>query len=588
MPTVIVTIQDSKQAVFRPVILGVVEELKRYIGLDKNTQVFLPLDAQAVASRGSTIDPNNGNDPLFASTKQLRIEVDEDIDVQDVARRPAPHNTEPAFVIDQVRGIDMSARYVSTDLLIKVKYSTHSEAEAFRWRDEMRLRVAQLHDQCVHDLQYHIPVPNSLVTLLENVYLLKEKTAPDSESLSGYLRRICNPRLTVITDLAGQSVTFALREVQSGVRGMFDFSPVPQPPQKNSSDGTWGIEFGYKLNYKRAVSIQARYPVMVHQSLMPAIYTDHIQKAIEEDHRRTYPDAYTSVAEAGLMSFDSYRRNIFLAKTQPVYVPMYDNEIIDLPKGQVVICRVLCSLNPQDTQDLFNLKHIPDVMLDPDILEYLSTADLPYLSSPYRSFYGLVLHENSSNQDPTALEVDSDLNVRSVAPLDLTKIYRVSFYLDTRINLIYPAAFERLAQHPKALAKTLAALNEWFTPFMISGNTPIFDRFTRVELNILYWLLTGKTLDKTPLVGVSDDPQIHLAKYLDQKSVRPDFLNATTAAMGARLNYTRAEVSEKYGSFYPQLLERYRRYAWQHLTVARTAVISTKFMTEKPLSLYNN
>lgn len=566
------TLAEIDQSVLRPVAMDVVSQIKAQVGINKNTPVYFPGGIGAVVPPGSEKDTaDKENTALFAQQKAIHIEVEQDYDLPDINCTPLYRSGSTPIFIDRIRNVVITPIYFNTDVTIRFRYVTHSKSEAFKWRDDMRLRASQHGDINLHTLNYHYPIPEQHLLLLKDVYELKNANDTIVESFQQYLRRYFDLRMTIITDKVGQDFMYVIKERQARVQGIYDFDAVPDKPNRDDGTTTWSIEFGYKFTFERPSVVRSDYPVMVHQSLMPMKYLTYI-KDRSFDHNTYNSDDYG--VRGSMRMFESDQVSISMDRPHGVInIPEYDlfNPAALLVNTAPVVT-VLCSISNTDRRTLFNLNDLGDITIDPDVLKYIREGEHMHICKPYRTAYTLSLYKGDVLMPTGSLQCDSGLNISSIEDLDITQIYRVVLFCNIDASMVAPDALERMVNYPNALNKYIEFSYNNLNRLTGLIRIPIRNRS---DLAVTYWLLTGKSLFGTP-PEMSDHPNT-LPGYLlsstnMSKELRQLLISTVANAYGTTVN----EIAKKYGPMSPQLLLALRNKLTVTPNVARVSVLALR------------
>jgi hypothetical protein len=141
----------------------------------------------------------------------------------------------------------------------------------------------------------------------------------------------------------------------------------------------------------------------------------------------------------------------------PINIPAFDDFKPNTSfKGYFTLVSLLTTVDETNRKFLFNLKDIAPYHIHKDMLEYILVKDRLNITSPYKSFLYIGLHQNERYFNKDILVIDEDLNVSSKVELSLLKPIRVtiSFLLD--ITTIERKLLSELCNNIKILNLILA------------------------------------------------------------------------------------------------------------------------------------
>lgn len=499
MPNVNVTLPEVTQSVSRPIIFDIIKQVSTITKINEGSDIFFPGDIEKMHTSGSTIDSNKDRLARFGTSYITHIEVEQDYDELAINSTATSSREHLPVFLDKALGIKICPIYATTNVDVKFKYTCPSKTEAIRWRDDIRMRVSQLRDINLHDLAYHYLMPLELLLLLKTIHEKRENHLPYNETLEEYITGNSTARLTVIGDLIAKDVRLAVSETQTRIVGRFGFDAIPEKPEKNEN-GVWVIEFSYKFSYEKPIACNMKYPVMVHNQLLPISYTYFTDKSYDIDK---VDKVFTYSLEA-MRKFEADNlSNRSLDVNKVIRIPSFDdNDLNKVIPGSGVIWTALCEVDAVDEISLLNLTELGNVIMDPDILDFIINSEYQYIHKPFASILNLSLLQDRDLAGHQRVSCDSSLNVKAVDRLNLRQQHRVILSLITDLTLLSKEAVDRLRMYPKALTKIIAAINDLFYNHpdlvLLSGKK----RISILEFGKIYSMITGQGYGSNGLTGV--------------------------------------------------------------------------------------
>lgn len=491
MPNISMTLTDISQAVTRPVIFDIIKQVQEITKITQDAAIYYPGDSQKMQTPGTNIDTNGDRSSIFNTGRYNFIETEEDYDRETLGSTAITRKEHIPIFIDKDLKIIITPIYATTNITINFKYRCPSKVEALRWRDDIRTRISQLRDINLHSITYHYTIPMELLDILTTIYDLRENYLGYEDTFVEYMTNRSTDRLTLIGDLIGKDARLAVSETQTRIIGIFNFDGLPEKPERDDNTGTWTISFSYKFSYEKPISCNMRYPIMVHNQLLPDKYINFVNSEYDLDKIHK---SFTKSLNA-LNNFES--DNIINNRIDPdtiLRLPRYDDyNLLTTPNGTGTIFIALSEVDTSDSKTLFNLNELGDMVLDKDILQFIKEIEYPYITDIYKSFFNFTLYRNEYISSSKTIVCDSNLNIKARDILNLRNQHRVRFSLITDISLLDKAALERLKRYPKVLVKIISAINE------LLRNQPDFNRLadksslTSFEVTKIYELLTGNT-----------------------------------------------------------------------------------------------
>lgn len=457
MPAVIRTLEEIDNSINRPVIFDIIQQIKEITQIKNENAIFYPGDLETNKQPGSSID-DNSRSPLLISGRYLSIEVEQEYDTDYISSTATYRKEYLPFFYDPALDVELKVIYAIVKTVIKFSYRTNSKTEATRWYDAMRLRIAQYMNAHLHSVSYHIPIPMSYVWLLDQIYELRENQGGYGQTFEQYVKSNMSDKISLVSDLTGKNRLLAIKERQGFIEGQYTFDALPDKIEIDKDTGTYQIGFEYSFNYDKPFQCYMRYPIMVHNQLLPEEFVDIHKLDYDTDRKiNQFPVSFGAM-QLYRTDLDPY---ITAHPFNYLVIPPFDEFRInkDIP-GTGTVFTALCSVLENDKRDILNLEELGDLCLDEDILDFIKTSEYRYITQPYKSIIQLHLYENETPIDQKILICDSHLNIRSTVDLDIRKTFRLRLSLMIDLSYLDTASLNRLKLYPRAFVKIIEAANE--------------------------------------------------------------------------------------------------------------------------------
>jgi hypothetical protein len=504
LPNISVTIADTSQAVSRPVIMDIVEQVRQITKISKDAKVFFPGDSAKMATSGTTIGDDPERQAIFNSQRIVFIEVEEEFNQEAVGTTAVTREEHMPVFLDNNLGVRVCPVYATTDVTINFKYRCPSKAEALRWHSDIRMRVSQMCDMNLHSVTYHYLLPQVILNILDDIHQKRETIEGYGQNIVEYIKGCSTERLTLLADTVGNKARLAIAETQTRIQGLYGFEGVPEKPERDDNTGTWTVTFSYKFSYEKPIACNMKYPIMVHSQLLSPEYIEFTDKAPNVEK-------VTKSFSKSFHAFHAFEMTTLMDRGHDpdaiIHIPSYDDFTTrQVPNGTGTVMWVLCEIDVNDRQTLFNLNDLGDYIVDKDILDYIRTVEYPYVTKPFKSLFQFTLHKNENACSGSHLECLPDLTIRSTVPLDPRINHRIRFSIATDLSMVDMAAMQRLKMSPVAFVKTIASMNEMIARHpkfqKLSDQPEIFP----YQFDEIYWLLTGTSPMGSPQPGLSGRP----------------------------------------------------------------------------------
>lgn len=454
MPKISVEIHDVENNIARPVVAEVVRQLIDITGIDKDTKILYPGDIEQSYQMGSDLSAQGVGKTKFSFNDQLYIQVNEEDNAGSMILTAAHTVDQIPLFLDKKLQVTLRPIKSPVDVTLQIEYRSKSKSEAQAWENRLKRKLHTAGDINLHTAQYSYIVPKFLMQLVENIYANREATRPYGETYAEYLAGHTTSRATAVTSLDGVGVDFAVTEEQVRIQGLYQFEVKPERAENSGDGAAWTTSFTYKFSYDKTVGIHAKYPVIVHNKLLDEKFLIEDSAPNDDNYRKTF-----SRGGGALSNFEAtHPVQDMINKNKPVHIPSFDdfNPKMTVAKTAPLVS-ALFQVNEADPREIISLKDIGDFQIDADVLDFME-KEWKDLVKPFNTLFFVQLYKNDQRVEHTALEMTSDLRVRSVHPLDPRDRHNImlSMYLD--INNVKLDALARLKKHKKAVVKILLAM----------------------------------------------------------------------------------------------------------------------------------
>lgn len=447
MPVDYALLPEIEESVTRPIIFDIMRQVQVHTGMAEDLKVYYAGDVGKLPQAGSTIDDSH-RDIRMESARYLFLEVEEKFDDNYFHSMAVTQIEHPPLFIDRALGLFIYPSYTRSSVEISVNYQTPSKTEAFRWMDTIRIRLARYANVITHSITYHYLLPSELLDLLQVIHGLRESVKAYGQDIGEYIAQMASPRLRVLGDLRGGSLNLGVSETQARILGLFRSEDLPDRPTRDDKSGTWSNKFIYTFTYDRPIACTIRYPIMIHNQLLPEKYLTIVRQYSDPGNN---PKLY-SLSNHSLSEFEPGARAAQSGPDDYPILPIFDDWLPpQVPPGTGQLFAALCELETDHPNTLLNLSHLGEMAIDSDVLTFIKESEYPYLGVLYDSILHLTLYRGNAMASSGTLETTAELDVSSVRELDWRVNHRVLMSLVTNIVFLKQSAIDRLRQYKDGL-----------------------------------------------------------------------------------------------------------------------------------------
>lgn len=464
MPRNFLPIPNSHETITRPVALAVARQIINLLELPPNISILYPGSMDQAAQVGSALNSSTGDPSKFALDDRFAIEVAERFSDQDVLSTTVHyHNSEPYFNDPDI-GVQLRPVYSQTDLDFTIQLRTKDRDTARRLRDHILARSAMLRKENLHECHYSYTVPPIHLHLLQQIHTMREAVAGYGEDFSTWVENHLTDRATNLVNLAGKGQTLVIQEHQTQFLGWFDFEAAPDSLEKDRDAGTWNWSLTYKTQFGKVIGSAARWPLMVHNQLIPEPWRD----APVANGHQIDPDRRPRRSGAITEALQNFTPHLYTDTSRHpidgVRYPVFDEWRPDYvyPDTSTLIVGMI-GVDPTAPRTVMNLEDFGDYKIHPELAEFMR-EEHRHLTHYGDSLISVSLYCDNVPLDGSALGVNPELVLTSNEPLSLRGRYHVRVALHNDFFTVSRAALERLRLRGPACLRVLAALRDKLLP----------------------------------------------------------------------------------------------------------------------------
>ncbi|EDD9854415.1 TPA: hypothetical protein OKR56_000626 [Escherichia coli] len=462
MPKLDRKINDVYATVTRPVAIAVLRQISELCGWDYNRENILfrgeALHAKMSAANEQppqVVDQDVKGPADGFIQIELNIVPEEQASMYDTVYK---RNSLPVFE-DRNLGVSLVPVYSTMVATMQITKRFEDQVTAERWWYDMKRLLTSQHVAAFLSAEYSYAIPTQFLMLLKVIHTHREAIAGYGDKFSEYLRDGFDNRATTMTTVAGdgKSVKLVIREMQEEISGQFDFTDAPKP-EKNENSSSYNATFSYRYTYDTPTHIVARYPVQVHQQILPEEYLYKPSLSVRDKSR----------ARRGgmVVQYQDILRDSFLPE-QGASIQAYRYPDLDewLPPSSVetelpssTLFTALLAIDPEQPNLLVTLDSLAEEgEFHPDLVRWF--REYPEWSKcHYQSPFFLEVWKGKYRyaRDAWTLTDVGDLEAKD--PLDLRSDYHVRLAILLDLSQLQVETLEALCCYPNLVDELFAVL----------------------------------------------------------------------------------------------------------------------------------
>jgi hypothetical protein len=286
--------------------------------------------------------------------------------------------------------------------------------------------------------------------LLEHIYELRESQAGYGDDLETYLNSHFTANVTQLMTMAGTEERWAIAEQQGRVQGMFEFSELPDDPQKDNDLSAYRQVFSYRVYYDCPIATAADYPVLVHNQLIDQQFLMFQPK----DDAETFASRSARTVSA-LQSFEVDRLAKPTIRSGLRLPEFHEFQPLSVPRNTLQVLSALVGVeskedNPNNRQ-IMNFSEIDEAWeFREEFIKHLK-FDHKYLHKYGESLVNVTVYDGGMPLHHSLFFVDENLNITLTFDPDLRRTYYVRLGLLTDPTILSSAAKDRARDNAEGL-----------------------------------------------------------------------------------------------------------------------------------------
>lgn len=448
MPKLKYAVSESDQLIVRPIAISVIQDMIiDRMALPKDIKIVYPGYTETVTQPHGIIS-NKFEENRFPTTPNFVLEVTENYVEHLLPSMVTGNNEQIPLFLNRDLEIAMHPIYASMEMRFNIRFRSKDKTEARRVYDRMILKLPDREDVWLHELKYSYPVPESYMVILKAIHEMIEKQDGYGEDFDTWFQTWVNPRWGKLTDQAGKNTLGVFSETQMRCAGFFEEQAAPDWGSRKDETDVWEFTFTYVLRYEKPKDVSFSYPIVIHNQVISRKFRNTTAFERIEDVAQS-----RSFSMQRMKSLESMEGMSNSAKYPPGrYFPLFDEFVPRMTPNSTM--RVFTTLVLLDDENPNHLLNIDDLAADQygmkvnDCIKDYMRKEHATLTQSRQAAVQIDLYMGRQLMDPSWIEVDENLNIRSTRPLSKRRYYHVRMSVITDFTFMTDAARARLCKYP--------------------------------------------------------------------------------------------------------------------------------------------
>lgn len=452
MPILKLDVKEQYKSIVRPTILAVVNQIMPFMNLNKNVEIIFKGDADIALMQNGQIGVNHrhpGKPIRTVGSERLFITTEIENTDTTILEMPVEYPEHRYIFWDDKLNIKVKPVRRRTKVNVRFGYRFRSKAAADQWKSSMDMLLAQKVQDYIHNVTYHYAYPDEAVQLLYKLWEYRgsghvttdedgetcscqgdsDCSCGDTDTFNDYFLNNSIPRITAVTDQAGNKVDIAVAETMTNVQGWWDFDITPEADRVNSV-GNYQTNFNYVFEFDKVIGLVMYYPIMIYQQLLPPSFIP--TRKVPTYKAYTYEETLQQSRFARIRS--SLSRDTAVGDVVYPRHPDYDEWLPEFALQDLAVqYHALLSIDCQDPQFLVNLDDLGDYEFSDDALAYIRrVGDRVFRNS--EAIIQIRVYQGRTLIDSELLSLDdTGLSLRTTIAMSRRYEYRVVITVETNL-----------------------------------------------------------------------------------------------------------------------------------------------------------
>lgn len=413
-----------EETIDRKIDITVGRDIKAILGIDPDTYTVYSDEDSRKVRRGKGIGGSNTENTIMREYVSV-VGDEEGADNDDVVLHPERYNHYQVFS-DLDVGVRVGTLKYNKVRTITFSYFSKSRTTINSLVQKINTFKIYNYGQKKHMLEYHYDLPQQLIHFLNEVNTLKNKRLEDDEKLDivDYIKKY-QVQFISRNNTPNQTpykFNLSVREKIYDVEGRIDTDTYTVKKEKGEN-GYYRFQLEYKFWYAKPTMLILDYPLLIWNTPLNKKYTN----CIARPPQRHMVQGWTDPMYNGLYDYSRPGASTMypIKKYVPLTIPTYDYfESWPREISHKNIASFLIVVNEEDPYAIMNIKDIPFHHIRGPFLKYLLTFPED-ATTMYDGLFQFILFRNDQEDRRNKLILDSDGNLTTMYPMQLTSTYRV-------------------------------------------------------------------------------------------------------------------------------------------------------------------
>jgi len=405
MITRLIMLEATDYTVDLPIVQDIVKDFKKEVFRDKddNLDVYIYQD-------GETYDNETYTNEIGRHKLLVSYSCEEG---ETLSYYPSIYKAKDKIILkDKQTGFTIRPITTPTDMTINFTYKNKSKVVMQKIVNRLKNLYKFTGYRFSHRLSYKYLFPKPLIDLIEHIAKLLNK------DIYKFIEESAVVKFDYAVKRGSNYKVPSFRGVQGGIIG--NFLEEGNKIKIGTDDIYYTIDFSYIITFDKPTALAVHYPILVNNKPLDKKWLPKQEIAAGRDKATGKFDVSRIISDK--FNFGTLFTDILIrVPTYDQFTPFHSDN-----GSKIMLLSILINLEEDKKDILLNINDLKRIGLPDEIVEYLLETNEKDLFTFTQSLFYIELYENNYIKDKEMYK-DTEGNIRTEIPLDLTKTYHLLF-----------------------------------------------------------------------------------------------------------------------------------------------------------------
>lgn len=437
-------------------VSSVVSDIKKFLNLPDDFKIYVSNSFDEVMEKKYG-ESDFGTQPKTRKIDVLYEDISEDFEDNSIFTQQEEYHH---IFNDTECGVRLSPMIKNFKYSLTMEISSKSKVILTSCLNKIRERDSLIRKNFRHNEVESVSfLDNRVIILLEEINKKRQLLYP-GETLSTYIKKYRDSTLKTINSGGSNSKNIlGIENKYVNIYGRLVTEANSLKLEYNSDNKDWTLNLDYEVNACLPIRLNMVYPSLIFNQVIHRRMIQHIDPYKHHVFTPKYVDQFDQLV--------TIEKGLFTNGTTSLYVtiPEWDTSVMRQVNNyfKIIFTALIGMVGQDPTTPILNLKNLgKSVKIRDEFIAFLEEGEYQYVTQLLKSIFIINLYEDERILSNDYLSIDENLDIYYIGPVDLKKIYRLSFSICVNPNIITKEAYARAtnSQILAALINNIIVVND--------------------------------------------------------------------------------------------------------------------------------